>query len=227
MPRKFKVTVRSAKISVRRRRRTAYSTAKKALNMVRQIKRAEEVKVRNLVTATPIAVSDDGYIASMTDIAGGAGVNNRVGNEVLLKKLHLQGVIQRSPTDTAVATTVKVCLILDRQQVAGSTPPLLTDIWSAPPLGTQDAPFAPFNHTNRGRFQAIRTKRVVLTPDTPARQYKLSYRPRNHKLRWLNGDLNNFRNGTIWIVVISSKDPATPAVLPTFTVSGSLTYTDD
>lgn len=209
-------------------KRTTARVARTALRMVKQLKRAEEVKRTTIVNASELTqINDDGIISPLTAISVGSTFAQRIGNEVLLKKLSIEGAVQRGGADTSVATIVKLCLILDRQQVPGSTPPLVSDIFSSGQLGTVNAPYARMNVTQVGRFQILKSFRVILTPDNPSRQFKLIYKSKSHKLRFTGTSDTAFRNGTVWLFACSNKDVVAPTALPLYQMVGSMTFTDD
>lgn len=193
------------------KRRTTARVARTALRKVNRIIKGVEHKKTSYTTFhTPTFISDDGQVIPVSGITQGVGYANRVGNEVVARNLNIVGRVTRGISGPPV-NVMRLVLFHDRQEVPGTTP-ALTEMFDPVTMGGLMAPFSQFNRANVGRFQMLRSWRVIVDSSNPSKQFKFNFKFRKlHKIRFSGTTITDTSRGTIWFAAISDCDPTAPA----------------
>lgn len=106
-----------------------------------------ETKYFDITNQTVSPVTTAGAITCLNVIAGGSDFNQRIGRQMLLKKLLFRGEVSYTAATSSNGTATRVILLYDRQ--SDSATPAVTDV-----LVTADILSFP-NTNNRDRFQIL------------------------------------------------------------------------
>lgn len=200
--------------------RSTRSMAMRALSKVSKISRGVELKKSDPTTfLTPLAIPNTGVINMLTYIAQGSQLYERIGSEISIKYISLEGVVTKySSTTTQI---VRFIMFIDKQEVPSSSP-ALTEMLENSPLATSAAPFAKLRRQSVGRFQILRSFRVYLNADRPQVPIKVVKKFYSHNQRYNGTTSTSNQKGTVWLATIS--DVANNE--PTFTGTCRVSYTD-
>lgn len=220
----YKKYVRKKRV-LKRKRRTPAKAAFTALRMVKQIRKAEEVKKADSnVFVTALPVDQLGYVFNATQAAQGSSQYTRIGIDCLAKYVSINGVLSvPSAAIINAQQVVRFIVFVDRQEVANATP-ALTELLET--TGTALAPYSFYNRTNVGRFRVIRDFKVALTQQYSVKPIKinLSFK-KPHKVRYSGSTITSNRANSIWIAMLSNIPTATNN--PTFQGTMRFGFTDD
>ncbi len=208
-----------------RKKYSAAKTAYRALRMVKQIKRSEEIKKADSTHFnTPKSIDQLGYIYNLSECSQGSSQYTRIGLDVLAKYVTVNGVLSiPSAAIINAQQVVRFIVFQDRQEVSSATP-ALTELLET--TGTNLAPYSLYNRTTVGRFNVLRDFKVTLTQQYPVRPIKinLSFK-KPHKIRFSGNGLTQNQRGSIWIAVLSNIPTATNN--PTFQATSRFGFSDD
>lgn len=224
MPRKYAKARRTRKVY--RRRRNATAIARTALRKVNTIIRQEEVKKADFSTLqTPFTVDWTGAVFPVSAvISQGQGPYNRIGREVLIKYVTIQGKVTYNPGATlGGSNTVRFLVFIDRSQQLGLDPSPSVVLETT---GSVISPYSRYLRGELGRFQFLRDFKLNLTTQYPTRDFKinLSFK-KGHKQLHNGGSQGDDMKGTIYFMVIS--DTGNTATAPTIICTVRTGFTDD
>ena len=186
------------------RKRTPAKAAYTALKIVKQLKKQVEVKKIDILTySLGVPLNADGIVTPLTQITQGNNFANRIGNEVVIKNININGLIRIHPS-SSVPSCVRIVLFYDRQEQAG-TLPLMTDMYDPTALSTDLAPFAKLKRETVGRFQILKTYRTIVDITTPWKQFKLNLSfKKPYKVMFSGVSSITNRRGTIYMATFAS-----------------------
>lgn len=225
MPKVYK-SRRSVRPRLRKnRRKTPAKAAYTALRMVKQIRRAEEIKKADMTHfTTPIPIDQLGYVFNLSMCSQGSSQYTRIGLDVLAKYVSLKGVLN-IPTAAVINArqVVRFIVFTDRQEVS-STTPALTELLET--TGTNLAPYSLLNRSTVGRFNVLRDFNVTLTQQYPIKPVKinLSFK-KPHKIRFRSAALSDNQRNSIWVAIVS--DIPMGSNNPTFQATSRFGFSDD
>lgn len=201
------------------RRRRPKTLAAKAYGMCKYLKKIykPEIKKRDKAQVS-YNVGTTAGVFHVNDIAQGTitTADTRVGNKILCKYVTAKGWIKHNNTATA-GQVVKVWLILDKQQIADTTPSA-ADIFQTP----ANSATSPLNNETVGRFKILWSKTYVVDPSNEIKPFNL-YKRMNIK-SWFNGATSSDiqRNG-LYIVYASNDNTE---FKPELTIQCRTAFTD-
>lgn len=210
-----------------RKKPNAYRMARTALRKVNNVIKAEEVKKADfstLHTTTPIDWT--GAVYPVTAVIGqGSTPFTRVGREVALKYVSIQGKIQFNPNFTiGGSNTVRFLVFEDRSQQLGLDPATSVVLEN---VGSAVAPFSRYFRQELGRFRFIRDFKLSLNSQMPSRDFKIniSFKRKPHKQLHNGTAQTDDMKGTIYLMLISDVGLTTNA--PTIIATARTGFTDD
>lgn len=200
MPRKY---VRRRRPMFKRKRRMATGAktlAVRALRKVNQITRSTELKKSDPTTFhSATSIAHTGMIVPCTSVAQNASSTGRVGSEISVKYINIDGVVTLGSGQSS--NIVRFILFLDKQEVPSASP-AVTAILEPGVVGTGAAPFAKLNRAETGRFQVLRSFRVFVNTERRQAPVKILKKFYNHIQKYNGGPTDNVR-GTVWLLIIS------------------------
>lgn len=112
--------------------------------------RMPEVKHYDVFNSTNMGQT--GAITLLSNVTTqGTGDNQRVGDNIFLTDMLIQGCIIKNP-----GSTYDHCRLLIVQDLQGYNTPAVSDVLESAYLGSGFAPFAPFNHYYSQRFRILK-----------------------------------------------------------------------
>lgn len=196
----------------RRTFRRRLGVAKKALKMVRKLKRVmkPELKMKaELVTTTFDSV---GKIQDVPRIAEGAGQASRTGLQIRMLDLEFRAQINRNAS--AATTFCRMVFFMDRRQVSDSK----TSVADVLELVNSASGI---NNLNRKRYKILRNKHFFLTANQDARVF--SFRVRLKVVQGYNGALlTDIEKNGVYLLLLSNQ----PTNVPTIVYFLRMRYTD-
>lgn len=146
-------------------------TARRRLRSVRNVELPKKVRSiirRKVELDRALVISWNGAAVSqslstlamslVTNISGGSGVNQRVGNQCILQEVSFNYGVSWVAATAATSIRLRQVMVLDRQPVIG-TPPNIGDVID---MGTNPIFFGQQNWGNRKRFTILRDKIFTL-----------------------------------------------------------------
>lgn len=182
---------------------TAFNIAKYAVKGFKFIKGLINVEKFKFDTTWNTTAASSAGVTHINAIAQGDGDSGRTGNSLLMKYLYMSLNIVRNSASTASSDTVRVVVVIDKEQV-GDTTPAYNAVFEA------NNPLALINKNNVGRFTILYDKFYNLTSNSPAVQIKEMI-PLNMHCRY-NGTASTDieKNGlyVMWIGGSLSNEPS-------------------
>ena len=144
---------------------TAFNIAKYALKGFKFIKGLVNVEKHKFDTTFATTVGSTPAVTNLVAISQGDGEGARTGNSLLAKYAYITLNMIRSSSSTQVSDTVRVVVVVDKEQ-AGDTAPPYNGVFES------NDPLALINKLNVGRFTILYDKFYNLTSNVPAIQIK-------------------------------------------------------
>jgi len=182
---------------------------------VDKLKEEPEIKYKDSVTLlqVPDLTGTDIYFG--LDIAQGDDFNERVGEEILLKKQEWQISIQSLPT--TISKRYRVIMFMDRQ--VNGNPPAIFATTSATSglldnLSIADAFYAPHNQRTSERYKIYYDKLHIYNPEDSLSGYRKEIRfgkTFNTKIKYADstGTLTALTSKNIWVLVLGAQQALT------------------
>lgn len=181
----------------------AASAALKGVNYIRGLVNSEMFKYDQ--SATSGTISNTGAIINLVGLAQGDSEDQRTGNSIYVRHINASGMLAINAS--GVATSVRVMLVIDKQQL-GDTTPSVADILED--TGTAVAPYSKLNALTVGRFSVLSSRVYMLNADRPSVSWFVK-RSMRHHVRY-NGPANtDIQRGGLYLVVISNEGTNTPS----------------
>lgn len=222
----YKRRARTTRRSFKRRRPTVARAAYTALRKVNKVIRSEEVKKADMTfLSTPLSIDCSGLVNPTTSISAGQTQYTRIGAEILLKYVSVQGIAKLQGSFAVnPSNTVRVIAFIDRQEVTGVSPNLGSLLET---VGSTIAPFTRYNRQNVGRFQVLRDFKLLLNTQNPQRMFKinLSFK-KMHKVRYQANAALDVIRGSVWLAFVSDA-PIVSDNKPTVEGTVRVGFTDD
>lgn len=150
-------------------------------------------------------------ITHLTAIGQDDTVSGRTGNSILVNSV--SGRVSLSANATAVSNIVRVLLVVDRQQVADSSP-AIGDI-----LNTNNDVYAHYNVNTLGRFKVLYDK--IFTVNTAGKNavFFKFFKTINDHTKYNGTASSDVQRNGIYVVVVSDNGTNGPALASSFRVS--------
>lgn len=199
-------TYRRKKTAWYNKKYSAKTLAIKALKSTRYMRgliNSERMYLDNTLT-----LSARNQIFGLTAIAQGDASNNRTGNSVLLRSIYLRG---RFEINSSVASNTRITclLVVDKQQVADTTPSI-SDI-----VTTDTDPDTLLNRNTAGRFKVLWRKNYTLTPASGGRPNieLVKYWKLYKHIRYNGTASTDLQKNGYYFVIITSESTNFPTVI--------------
>lgn len=176
---------------------TAFNIAKAAWSGIKFIKGLVNVEKHKFDTTFATTVSTFPGVSNLVAIPQGDGEGQRTGNSLLTKYAYITLNMVRSASSTAVSDTVRVVVVVDKEQ-AGDTAPPYNGVFES------NDPLALINKVNVGRFSILYDKFYNLTSNTPAIQIKEMV-PLNLHVRYNGAASTDIEKSGIYLMWVGSN----------------------
>lgn len=197
----------------RRFRKKRSGMAKKALTMVRKLKRELKPEMkRKTIVVNNLDIDSTGLIQDVPRLADGTQQSARTGLDVRCKTLQLTSYIFRN----AVATTTfcRLIVFVDKQQIADSKTSVADVLETVSVL-------APRNQLTKKRFRFLRDKYFFLTSTFDARIFRMRIKL-NFIQRYNGTATTDIEKNGIYILLLSNQATNKPSI----TYHATISYTD-
>lgn len=193
-------------LAKRRTYRKKVGVARKALRMVKAIKRTYRPEYKKIDLG---AVANDVGTTANTQLLHGIAQGDtnitRNGNNILIKSVSMKGWIQHNNTAT-VGQMVKMWLIADKQQI-GDTTPTAADIWQV----AASSVTAPLNRDTTGRFKILWSKTYTVDPGNEIRPIYM-YKRLTHPVKYNGTTGADIQKNGLYLFMASTDDTNKPQV---------------
>lgn len=204
---------RKGKRVLRRRRRApristwkaAGHLAKKAWAGFKYLKGLVNVEKHKFDTAFSTPFSNAGTVSGISSIAQGDAEGTRSGNSILAKYAYLNMNCTRNASSTGISDLVRVAVVLDKEQVADTSPSITQIYESASPL-------ALLNKLSVGRFTVLFDKTYNLTSDTPYARINQML-PINQHIRYNGSSSVDYEKNGLYLVYTTDATANFPALV--------------
>ncbi len=211
-----------------KKQKTAGQAALTAVaSLKRRIAAATEIKYEdvNTTNAGPVSMVDTASIANLAQIAQGAGLVQRVGQQVTAKRLHVKYHVMANSGSTSSAVTARVIIVQYKKQSSSSTPSL-AKILENYATGT-GAAWSPLSFTNQFKenFNLLYDKLHAVdnvTNKSVIRQFSI---PLNFKIAYNGSATTDIEKNGIYMFMLS--DRAAGTYPPDIHYGVRLDFTDD
>lgn len=197
------------------------NTAIEALNRkVNKIAKLPELKYFSVNTGVITATtSPQWFLGISKDIQNGTGDNNRIGDNVIAKYLHLKGTITMGSL-LQQSNVVRLILVRYKENYQNGGP-LTGDLLLTPDYRSFYKP-----ETKRQEYSILYDKTYVLTPQNkPTLQVKIHKRLGGAKICWETGTITNGPTSGHYYLLMISDQPASTA--PLVDLTSIFYYTDN
>lgn len=197
------------------KRYSAIDMGKMALSQIWKLKglvNSEVLKqdVTYSENSTSVGVADP-----LTNIAIGDSVSGRTGNSIYVRSMNFKGYLTWNSAGDA-NQTVRVCVIMDTQQVTDTTP-AITDVYNAA------TPFAHINILTAGRYKVLYNRVFELNVQTPRVHFEINL-PMRHHVRYNGSTASDIQKGGLYLMHCSTQAAAN---YPTLVGESRLSYHDN
>lgn len=176
----------------------AASAALRGVEYLRGLVNAELFKYSQTFSAQ--TVTSGGAMTALHAIAQGDGDGARTGNSIFARSFNLMGRLAYTTGGNA-QQTIRIAVIMDRQQV-GDTAPAYTDVYS------QALPWAHLNAATVGRFKVLWTRTFVVDPvGKTGLPFKINI-PMRHHIRYNGTAGTDIQKGGLYLAYISDQSTA-------------------
>lgn len=188
-------------------------------NIMRQVQRRGETKMANnftLAGSTIAVASSDPSSALVTAISQGAPINQREGNQVLLKRIVCKYSI--NPSATPSVGRVRMIFFVDKQPVIG-TPVTYSALFTAQSAGNEF--LANRNVNNYPRFKILFDKTLkwdrsinnaVATTSQKDGRINLRFKGNGMKLRYTSGTSTDVQRSHVYFLVVTDLSVNQPTI---------------
>lgn len=176
---------------------TAFNIAKYAVKGFKFIKGLINVEKHKFDTTFATTVGSTPAVTNLVAIPQGDGEGSRTGNSLLTKYAYITLNMVRSSSSTAVSDTVRVVVVVDKEQ-SGDTAPPYNGVFES------NDPLALINKLNVGRFSILYDKFYNLTANTPAIQIKEMV-PLNMHVRYNGSASTDIEKSGIYLMWVGSN----------------------
>ncbi len=191
---------------------------------VKQIKKLINTEVKQLDTVVSNSPDnstvDATFVTSLVSVAQGDSFNERSGISIRPQRLRILGHFTKHTTP--VETALRVLIVKDKQQVAG-TPPSTSNILNT---GSGFLVNAAPNSTNQQygntRFKILSDQRLIASTSYPTVLYNVDLNLSGHVTYYTTTGASVQSSG---LYLVAMSDQATN--VPTFAWTAEFTYTDD
>lgn len=198
----------------------AWSLAKRTAAGLNEIRKFINIEEKVIDTSFSATVSYNASITSVTQVAQGLDINNRVGDSMRLQHLELRWTTNG---DTGAFTTaVRVLMIRDLDGYG--TIPANTDMFQF--TGSVNSVNSPINRLNLNRFSVLYDETVTLSNAGPAQCVGSFLSSHQGHVRYLGTAANAASDGKGTIYIVCMSDRVT-TLLPTVNWGMRVTFTDD
>lgn len=190
--------------------------AYKALNLARKVADAVNTEYKHFDVFATQQVSWSGYFPTINNaIPQGTADGQRIGDSIKNQRFILRGDLYRGSADAVV----RIILLWDPQcKVSG-----VSDVLQS--INSVYSPVSPKTYDKRFQTKVLKDFLVKVTSNDPIKKITMNV-PINEHTQFDVGTTTQ-DTGRLMLLVISDKDPATPANEPTFIYFSRLTYTDN
>ena len=150
------------RLSYTRGARNAYALAKQAAKDIWYLKGLVNSEMLHNSGIGSVNTSSTGTMTLLNGIAQGDTDTERTGKSILMRNVHIRLVFTQN--SAATATTYRVMVVKDLQQISDTTPAITDVLESANPL-------SPLKQSNAGRFKVL--KSWLFTTDDDKAQTKI------------------------------------------------------
>ncbi len=194
------------------KRKKTMGTAKKALKMVRKLKRETRLELKTKTLNVTTLFNNSGLIQDIPRIAEGVGFSGRTGIQIRLIDLEFKAWFFRNAV--ANTTFVRFMVFVDRRQESDSKTGVTNVLELADPT-------SPINNLNRKRYRVLRDRFFVLIANRDASV--MSMRIKLGFVQGYNGSATtDIEKNGVYLLILSNQ--ATNQ--PTIHYSARLRYTD-
>lgn len=150
-------------------------------------------------TYNTAAIQLTGHVIPITPIPQGDALNERVGNSILVKNLHIRGNI--SMNASASTTQFRMCIIQDLEH--NGTDPTGAQVLEYD--NTAYAPISPILHTSHGRFKILWDHQVMLHDSKPIVTFKKYFKLGNIHVKYTGSSAVNREKNNLFIIAWSDQ----------------------
>lgn len=178
------------------------SKAIRGVNYIRGLVNSEMFKSDFSTNATSLDIT--GSVTNLTGIAIGDDDFNRTGNSIYVRHIYTRGQIEID--SSATATTVRVMLVCDTQQIGDGTPAVSDVIGGA---ANEFLVYRPLNADTVGRFNILYSRSFNLNTQRPSLLFTIRKSMRLH-VRYNGTAGTDIQRNGLYLMCFSDEPTNTP-----------------
>jgi len=210
--------------AVYKKQKTAGQAALVAVqSLKRRIAAATELKAEDVATtnATPVTMTDAGAITNLAQIGQGATVNQRVGQQIMAKRLKLRYSIY---TNSSANQLARVLVVQWKKQVSDTSPTTAQLLENTGATQGALSDYA-FSSEFKENFRVLHDKTYALsgTSNGAPNVFREASIPLNSRISFNGSATSDIEKNGIWMLSISNQANSEPKIV----FCNTLYYTDD
>ncbi len=211
---------RSSKDPVGQYASDAWSLAKRTAVGLNEIRKFINIETKNIdQTGTSTAITQTGFVASLTQMAQGTNYTGRIGDSIRIQRIIVRARVLVSSAATASTVRMLIFRDLDGYGTAAATSEVLHVVGSA------RAPLSQYNALNMERFSILYDELLTVSPAANPMEVCAFDSTHQGHVRYLGTAANAASDGkgTVYIAFVSDE----PTNTPTASYESRVFFTDD